>query len=431
MGTTLATDKFYYIMDYSGNYYRTDSSDQLVVAGDKNEATVFSYVDANKRVSGGMKSKFYFMTSVENIDDETEEVDEIEEVDETEEIDEMEEVSTARELTVAEIKDEVEKSMSEYDISRIDWKEYLTHFIFITANIREYHDELIKAESDVDQKICDVLHYIELCDIEEGESEDLVELLRVCRENRRSIKDELLKLEAFQKNIGTSANTAKAKEALKVINSLKNRKYVPRKFTELFEGSEIKKRNSSIVRRENYIPENNNDEIKDLYAMEDEIMDYEKRETVFDGKKNDWMAFAMQQAEFYKNAGQYITNLRIEIDEIDGAISDLIDEIETANCNVAQGYKMFKKLKEFRLERKEKERELECLYILTERFDLGVMAEECESNVDTMSSYLYGDSTDEMSEEAEMVEEADEPVQEESSEAMPSTVDTNISDIAV
>lgn len=248
MGTTLATNKFYYIMDYNGNYYRTDSSNQLVAAGDENEATVFSFVDANKRISGGMKSKFYFMTPVENIND-----------DETEEVDEIEEISTARELTVAEIQDEVEKSMSEYDISKIDWKEYLTHFTFIAANIKEYHDELIKAESDVDQKICDVLHYIELCDVEEGESEDLVELLRVCRENRRSIKDELLKLDVFQKNVGTSANVTKAKEALKAIKGLETRKYTPRKFTELFEGSKIKKRNSSVVRRVNYIAEVNHD----------------------------------------------------------------------------------------------------------------------------------------------------------------------------
>ena len=37
----------------------------------------------------------------------------------------------------------------------------------------------------------------------------------------------------------------------------------------------------------------------------------EKKYTPYDGKENDWLAFARQQAEFYRNAGQYIVNLQI------------------------------------------------------------------------------------------------------------------------
>ena len=123
-------------------------------------------------------------------------------------------------------------------------------------------------------------------------------------------------------------------------------------------------------------------------------MKYVRKATVFDGKENDWMAFAMQQAEFYKNAKQYIINIRSDIDEIDGAIIDLMEEIEVSNCNVTQGYKLFKRLKDLRLERKQKEKELECLYILTEHFDMDAMAYECENNVDMLEEYLYGKGED-------------------------------------
>ena len=118
-------------------------------------------------------------------------------------------------------------------------------------------------------------------------------------------------------------------------------------------------------------------------------MEYVRRETAFDGKENDWMAFAMQQAEFYRNANQYIINLKLDIEEIEDEIADLMEEIDSSNCNVAQGYKLFKRLKELRIQRKEKEKELECLYILTERFDVDYMAAECEGNAYELEKLLY------------------------------------------
>ncbi|MFQ7239568.1 MAG: hypothetical protein ACLRP8_11595 [Roseburia intestinalis] len=45
----------------------------------------------------------------------------------------------------------------------------------------------------------------------------------------------------------------------------------------------------------------------------EETIVQERNYTPFDGKENDWVSFAKQQAEFYRNAGQYITNLQIDI----------------------------------------------------------------------------------------------------------------------
>ena len=121
----LATDKFYYIMDCKNNYYRIDSQDQLVAADDETEATFFSFMDAKKRIGDGAKSKFYFMTPA-NIDADVNKEDEaVEQKNSAYEPQSIADViiSTARELTEAELPEEVEKSMSEYDLSKIDWKE--------------------------------------------------------------------------------------------------------------------------------------------------------------------------------------------------------------------------------------------------------------------------------------------------------------------
>lgn len=378
-----AVDMFYYIMDYSSHYYRLDSKDQLVVAADENEASVFSFVEANKRIGTGFKSKFYYMSPINS---ENQNAVELEQEEEAAYSSTETNLSAVKEITESEIMEEVKKSISEYDLSKVDWLEYLTHFTYIASGLKEYRESLVKSESDVDQKICDVLHYIELCDTDDSEATDLVELLKVCRENRRDIKDEIIKVDMFQKNIGTSANVAKAKEAIKSIKGLETRKYTPRKFTELFEGSQVRIKNRGNRSVDSYESISSGTE---EISQEEYEMNYERRETSFDGRKNDWMAFATQQAEFYRNAGQYIVNLKLDIEDIDSAIADLMEEVESANCNVAQGYKMFKRLKELRLERKDKEKELECLYILTEHFDLSVMADECNNNVDALEEFLY------------------------------------------
>lgn len=56
-------------------------------------------------------------------------------------------------------------------------------------------------------------------------------------------------------------------------------------------------------------------------------------------------------------------------------------ETEDANCNVAQVYKVYKRLKGLRLEKKSKTKELECLYALTNYIDCESMAHTCEDNL--------------------------------------------------
>lgn len=104
-------------------------------------------------------------------------------------------------------------------------------------------------------------------------------------------------------------------------------------------------------------------------------VEYTKQLTIFDGRENDWLRFAMQQAEFYANAEQYICNLQTGLREIDEKIEQVLAEVENANYNCVQGYQVFKHLKELRLTRKAKQKELECLHILTQGLDCRWMAD--------------------------------------------------------
>lgn len=82
----------------------------------------------------------------------------------------------------------------------------------------------------------------ELCEIGHEEAADLVELLRVCSENRRSVKNELTRIDYFQGYFGTDENAAKARQALKGRNGLASRKYKPGKYVELFENCTMRDR---------------------------------------------------------------------------------------------------------------------------------------------------------------------------------------------
>lgn len=378
----MGADALYYIMDYSGNYYRTNQADQLVAVAGEQDATVFTFAQANSRICVGKKAAFYCMVPLE---EKVEDRDA--EAVESGEAYEDAFVSPIKELAYDEVSEPVEKNVSSYDLSEIDWAEYLTHFTYLVEGLKDYREQLAKKHSDIEQKICDILHYIELCETNEEEAIDLVELLRVCRENRRDIKDELQRIEYFQNNFGTNMNVAKAKQALKCIKGLETRKYRPRKYDELFENCTLK--DKRLQRADIRQMEHGHEIQKQRFVVEpvqkdeggEETMLEERNITPFDGKENDWLSFARQQAEFYRNAGQYITNLQMDIREIDEEIEETLLEAEDTNCNVTQGYKVFKRLKELRLERKSKSMELDCLYALTDYIDCDALADTCEANL--------------------------------------------------
>ena len=65
----MGTDSLYYIMDYSGHYYRTNKADQLVAVAGEQDATVFTFAQANSRICVGKKASFYCMVPIEETEE--------------------------------------------------------------------------------------------------------------------------------------------------------------------------------------------------------------------------------------------------------------------------------------------------------------------------------------------------------------------------
>lgn len=382
-----------YIMDGNGNYYTVNGNDQLVVARDKDEAGVFTFFEANQRIGGGKRAKFYVTIPVDDLE-ETEK--EMLEADETEEESQSSTDSTFSRvfsildrMKTPEITEEEKveptspaKPSYEYSMENTDWSEFVNYFIFLSSGAKGYQEELSKQHSDIEKEICDLLHYVELYDLTDEEGLKAMNMLKDARQRRRDIKDEISRTEYFQKMLGTSANVAKARGFLTEMKKLDTRKYFPRQLEGLFDGMSDRATDRDLFRqrRENqdvYVEE----EYEDIYAEEEE-QEMSFVETVFDNKENDWLGFARQQMEFYQNAGQYMINLQIEIGAIDNAIEEVMEKIENANYNVTQGYKVFKELKDLRNERKAKAQELEVLRTMTECFDINSMADALAYNVD-------------------------------------------------
>ena len=347
MESAMVAEQMYYIIDGSGNYYRLNDEKQLIVSRGKDNADLFELNEANQRLSNGRKKSFYSIVpaDIENT------------------------VKVAEPIVFQSRMPETAKKediIYEYDLDKLDWKEYLLHFNYIVASVKRYQDQLDKQLSEADMCICDLMHYLELYDLGDAEFQMAAEMIKEYREKRRAIKDKQYITEYFQKGLGTNENLSKGKEILGLINKLSHRTYKPRVLTDMFTDTLIpteKKLNAEaqIV------------EIQEWAEVPMKQNTHERKETRFDNQENDWQEFAAKQASFFEDAGQYACNLQITLEELDVEIEEILLQTETANCNVTQGYKVFKMLKELRNERKKVVRELECVQTIIQCFDCEAM----------------------------------------------------------
>lgn len=335
MGTS---EKNYYILDYKGDFYRTDNTGQLVVADSRDTAKWFTLEEANQRIGAGKKAHFYHIVSMEELE-------------------------------------QKESKEAAHSLRGFQWLEYMNQFLFVNNTIKTYQNELVQSLSDIDLKICDVMHYIELYQETDEQDLEAVRLLRECREERRRIKDEMVRVEWFQKAFTEGGTGTKVKESIKQIGKLESRKYVPRKLPELFAGKEPGKRKAENADTQDDVKNNVILSLREKCAEahgeaeEEAEMERERSATAYDGKENDWLKFARDQLTFFGNVKQYMINLELDLEEIDKEIADILYQIEDASYNVTQGYKVFKRLKDLRVERRAKDKELRCLETITECFD--------------------------------------------------------------
>lgn len=368
-------DKWYYIMDKGFFYYRLNQKGQLVATANKDEADIFSYEEGCRRIGNGRKANFYALVSTD------EDVVEIEEHEKAQFA-----VVDATFIEKEQVSGLVENA---YDLSKLDWLEYIRQFLYISSSAKAYHDELNEQLSEVDQKICDILHYIELYELSETESLEIMEQLKQFREERREIKDCSIKIDTFTRLLGTSGNASKSKEAIRAIEGLKNRKYTPRKLTDLFEKG-VQKSPKGDEKYPRKVEEKKLIEYTEENDMNPTNVEYTWEETVFDNKENNWQQYAKEQMNFFSYACQYMNNLKLELDDIDNKIQSILCEIEDAKYNAVQGFKVFKELKELRSVRKEKLNELRCVEVLTERFDCEAMAEAYEWSYEALGRIMEG-----------------------------------------
>ncbi len=358
-----------YIMDGTGNYYKVNIDNQLVVAKDREEATVFEYQDASQRIEG-KKSKFYHLFPIK---------------EGVEKVMYSNVVSIHSENILREDPDEY-SVLNEYDMDRINWLEYLNHFCFLTGSMSKHKEKLNEELSVIDKKICDLLHWVELYDLTEDEGIEATEQLKEARVQRRDVKDEMLIAEMVQSNLVNSANAAKARKCIKEIQKMERRVYQPRELTELFKGMQgrktDRKKYKEIQKMNNMAIQNGVIEPEEV--MTEQTVEYHWQETIFDGQQNDWLAMIRQQLEFYENVEQYLVNVEIEIDEIGCSIEDILVKIEDANYNAVQGYQVFKELKELRNMQKEKLQERDALQAIVDCFDCTAMAENYRYLVETL-----------------------------------------------
>jgi len=110
------------------------------------------------------------------------------------------------------------------------------------------------------------------------------------------------------------------------------------------------------------------------FLMEEVKQNYhfdEPRETRFDAMDTDWIGYLEDLISFCSDLKQYEKNLDKSISEADKESQDILHYIEFNNLNAAEGYKMYKMLRESRLRRRtiKNEREIMC-------YLMGVLADE-------------------------------------------------------
>ena len=93
-------------------------------------------------------------------------------------------------------------------------------------------NELTDQLSTVDKEICDILHYIEFCNLNAAQGYKAYKMLKERRIKRRSIKNELQVVDII---LGKKISETATDEIEKAISGMDKRKYEPRVMRELFD----------------------------------------------------------------------------------------------------------------------------------------------------------------------------------------------------
>lgn len=178
MGDTNLKDELFYVMDFSQNYYCLDSNNQLVIAKSKDVARIFSLQEVRSKLEGKKKASFYRIVTVDGNKMVTSDM--------------LFKMNTEKNYD-----EEVKREEAEYDISKIDWHEYLEQFCYLVSGSQKYFSDLQKQQSDVDMELSDLMHYVELFEVMPEEESKILEAIKDARSRRRKIMDSTEALKLF------------------------------------------------------------------------------------------------------------------------------------------------------------------------------------------------------------------------------------------
>lgn len=211
------TRKRYHIVDMSGNHYKLNEKNNLVIARDSSEATLFTLREANARIGTGRKSRFYNVLEADVVPMPVEEA-----------APQPEESYNAPELDAFE-------TPTMFDGLHNDWESVLTNLCYMSDHMTAYQNNLNQMLSDVDKEICDIMHYLEFSDLNDSDMLKASRMLQERRRKRREIKDEMDKTALMRSTFLDGAFGIKVQQSLEVMEKMKERQYTPRKLSELFD----------------------------------------------------------------------------------------------------------------------------------------------------------------------------------------------------
>ena len=211
------TGKRYYIVDTSGNYYRLNDKNSLVIARNSSEATLFTIREANARIGTGRRARFYNLLEADAAPMPVEVS-----------ASEPEESYDAPELEAFE-------TPTMFDGLHNDWESMLSNLCYVSDHISAYQNNLNQMLSDVDKEICDIMHYLEFSDLSDSDMLKASRMLQERRRKRREIKDEMNKTALMRSTFLDGAFGIKVQQSLEVMEKMKERQYTPRKLSELFD----------------------------------------------------------------------------------------------------------------------------------------------------------------------------------------------------
>lgn len=210
------TVKKFNIFDTSGNCYKVNERNNLVVARNIYEATPFTFWEANQRVGSGRRSHFYKILEAD--------------------MDLMPSISVTSEPAKPVDKSEYEtfRNPTKYDGLHNNWESMLSDLCYMSEHMDDYQENLNLMLSDVDKEICDIMHYLEFTDLSDSDMLKVSRMLQVRRRRRREIKDEMDRTALMCSSFLNGTFGSKVQQSLAAMKKMDERQYSPRKLNDLF-----------------------------------------------------------------------------------------------------------------------------------------------------------------------------------------------------